>query len=71
VFETPQPASSPPSRVHDGARVSEVETPMMQPIAGGAIARRRQRITTRSNMDLYLRHRTGAYLKRLTVGGFE
>ena len=55
----------------DEAGYTEVETPILQSIAGGASARP---FTTHHNsldIDLYLRIATELYLKRLIVGGFE
>jgi lysyl-tRNA synthetase class 2 len=49
----------------------EVETPMMQPIPGGAIARPFRTHHNALDMDLYLRIAPELYLKRLLVGGFE
>ena len=49
----------------------EVETPMMQPIPGGAIARPFRTRHNALDMDLYLRIAPELYLKRLVVGGFE
>jgi lysyl-tRNA synthetase class 2 len=55
----------------DGDGFVEVETPVLQPLYGGALARP---FTTHHNAldrDLYLRIATELYLKRLLVGGLE
>jgi len=49
----------------------EVETPMMQPIPGGAVARPFKTHHHALNMDMYLRVAPELFLKRLVVGGME
>jgi|TARA_B100002003_G_scaffold243442_1_gene267903 lysyl-tRNA synthetase class 2 len=49
----------------------EVETPMMQPVAGGALARPFVTHHNAQDMQLYLRIAPELYLKRLVVGGVE
>ncbi len=52
-------------------RFTEVETPMMHPIPGGAAARPFETWHNALDMQLYLRIAPELYLKRLVVGGFE
>ena len=58
-------------RVLDEAGYTEVETPTLQSIAGGASARPFITHFNALNVDMYMRIATELYLKRLIVGGFE
>ncbi|MBQ9440745.1 MAG: lysine--tRNA ligase [Paludibacteraceae bacterium] len=55
----------------DEAGYTEVETPILQPIPGGASARPFITHHNALDVDLYMRIATELYLKRLIVGGFE
>ncbi len=58
-------------RFLDGRGFLEVETPMLQPIPGGAAGRPFKTRHNALDMDLYLRVAPELYLKRLLVGGFD
>lgn len=55
----------------DGRHFLEVETPMLHPIPGGAVARPFVTHHNTLDMQMYLRIAPELYLKRLVVGGFE
>ena len=58
-------------RILDEAGYTEVETPILQTIAGGATARPFITHFNALDQDMYMRIATELYLKRLIVGGFE
>ncbi len=58
-------------QVLDDAGYTEVETPTLQAIAGGATARPFITHFNALNIEMYMRIATELYLKRLIVGGFE
>jgi lysyl-tRNA synthetase class 2 len=71
VFETRSRIVSYLRSFLDARGFLEVETPMLQPIPGGAAARPFKTHHHALDMDMYLRIAPELYLKRLTVGGFE
>ena len=58
-------------RILDDAGYTEVDTPILQNIPGGATARPFMTHFNALNQDMYMRIATELYLKRLIVGGFE
>jgi lysyl-tRNA synthetase class 2 len=71
VFETRSRIVSGVRRFLDNADFIEVETPMMQPIPGGASARPFVTHHNTPDLDLYLRIAPELFLKRLIIGGME
>ena len=71
VFETRTKVLSEMRRFLDDHGFMEVETPVLQPVYGGAAAKPFVTHHNELDMDMYLRISDELYLKRLIVGGFE
>ncbi len=71
IFETRTKLLSQMRRFLDDHGFMEVETPILQPVYGGAAAKPFITHHHELDMDMYLRISNELYLKRLIVGGFE
>jgi lysyl-tRNA synthetase, class II len=71
IFEIRSKIISGMRKYFDEHGFMEVETPMMQIVAGGALARPFKTHHNALDMDLYMRIAPELYLKRLTVGGLD